>query len=112
MQDFSKLTQDYFAIVMRPMHVAVKKAIEKEKDYEMIWKREIGKDLWMHLTIRKALDKFTDNDWNRMINLCKRENITNLLQKKSRDKPWAYFSTAILKEPKCLTFALRKMLGY
>jgi len=35
--DFSKLTRDYFAIVMRPFHNAVTKAIEKVRAIEVEW---------------------------------------------------------------------------
>lgn len=79
-------------------------ALEQGKDYEKLWKKTVGRDLWLHLRIRRTLDRFSDKDWNRLISLMGKETIKSALEKHDREKPFKLL-TALLKEPQLLTFA-------
>ncbi len=80
-------------------------ALATGKSYEKAWKRKIGRDLWLHLQMRKVMDKLSDNDWNQLIKLMSQEKITNILEKRDREKPGKILFSSLLKEPRLLGFA-------
>ena len=43
---------------------ALADSIINKKDYNKEWKKAIGRDLLMHLKMRKIMDKFSIKDWN------------------------------------------------
>lgn len=81
------------------------KAITYKKDYEKLWKKRIGKDLKISLMMRNKLDKFTDEDYNKMIELFTQEKIKKVLETKDRDYPSKFMLELLLKEPRLLKFA-------
>lgn len=80
------------------------KAILHEKDYEKLWKKRMGRDLRIGLMIRKKLDKFTDEKYNKLVNLFTQERIKNILEKRDRDRPSRFILELLLKEPRLLRF--------
>ncbi len=53
------------------------------KDYEKEWRKEIGKDLDLHLRVRKFLNKLSKEDYNDFINVLKNVDLGNF----NRDYP-------------------------
>jgi digeranylgeranylglycerophospholipid reductase len=84
-------------------------AIKTNQNYTKLWKKTVGKDLWLHLKIRHALNKFSNNDWNTMVMLMNQKKVIGILQKYDREKPFKLLKV-ILKEPRLAWFA-RHALG-
>ncbi|MBI2670504.1 NAD(P)/FAD-dependent oxidoreductase [Candidatus Woesearchaeota archaeon] len=78
--------------------------IINNEDYEKKWRAAIGNQLYLHLKIRKALDKFKAEDWNELIKLLKDEKIKQILETKSRDNPYFIFKMMFLK-PSLIKFS-------
>jgi len=65
---------------------------------------KINKGLLLHLKVRNALDKFTDEDWDKLIKFVKQKRILKTFGKYSRDNPIPLFTSLLLKEPRFLYF--------
>src|SRR3989344_8003864 len=82
-------------------------AITENKSYEKLWKGKIGKDLWIHLMIRKLMDKFKARDCDKLVKLMKQEKLKNIIEEFDREFPSKYAAKMMLKEPRLLSFALK-----
>ncbi len=80
-------------------------SIINKKNYNKEFKKNSGKELLMHLRIRKILNKFSDNDYNALLNLMSQEKIRKILKKYDRDTPIPLVTNLLLKEPRFLLFA-------
>ncbi len=67
--------------------------------------RKVNKELRTSLMLRNVLDRFTDEDHNRLIELVNNENIKRLLDKEDRDRPTKIVFKSVMKEPRLLLFA-------
>jgi len=63
------------------------------------------KNLKLHLFLRKTLNKFSDQDYNKLIYLLSKPKNKKLLETHSRENPKKLFKKLILKEPRLLCFA-------
>ena len=79
-------------------------SLKRKESYARTWKKEIGRDLWLHLQMRKVMDKLSDDEWNKLIQLMKQEKITPILEKHDREKPGRILFSSLLKEPRLLQF--------
>ncbi|NOZ80528.1 MAG: NAD(P)/FAD-dependent oxidoreductase [DPANN group archaeon] len=85
--------------------IALSEALAEKKSYRRtLWQRA-GKGLFIHLLLRKALDRFTDRDYNRLIEIGSRKNIRQILETTSREHPTGILMKALKKEPRLLLFA-------
>lgn len=82
-------------------------SIIKNKDYDSEWKKKIGKQLSLHLKMRKVLDKLNLEDWNKLVETLDDQKIKNLFETKSRDFPSFIFKALLLKPS---LFSLTKVL--
>ncbi len=80
-------------------------SIIQNKDYEKEWKKELGRDLWLHLAARRVMDKFSSKDWNRMIEIFSKPKNMKLLEKIDRDNPSRLFLKLAMQEPGLWRFA-------
>ena len=71
-------------------------------DYEHIWKTRIGAGLWIHLNLRHILDRFSDEDYIRLVKLCGQDKIKRIFRHHNRDKPFKLLLSIILREPRFL----------
>jgi len=76
-------------------------------NYEIGFKNNVEKDLKAGLLIRKTLNKFSDEDYNSLINLFKQEKLKVILEDYERDFPSKFLFKLLLKEPRLLKFALK-----
>jgi geranylgeranyl reductase family protein len=83
----------------------LKNSIINKKNYQKEWKKEIGKDLWIHLKIRNIMDKFKEKDWDLLIKLFKKDKIKSIIENFDRDYPTKFLFKLILNEPKLLYFS-------
>lgn len=79
-------------------------SIINKKDYQQAWKDKIGSTLWLHYKLRKVLDNFSDKDYNKLIELCKKNNVQHVIKNESREFPAKLLLKIILKEPRLMSF--------
>ena len=84
---------------------ALADAIEKNKSYESEWKKVLGKDLWLHLFIRRMMNKFSDQDYDYMLSLVKQQRVKNILESFDRDYPTRFLLKLGITEPRFASFA-------
>lgn len=78
-------------------------AMQTGASYTTLWKNRIGYDLWLHLKIRRMLDKFSDKDWDMLLGLLNVQRVKEVLEKYDREKPFRLLA-AVVKEPRLLQF--------
>jgi len=83
---------------------ALADSIINKKDYNKEWKKAIGRDLLMHLKMRKIMDKFSIKDWNYLIKLFNEEKPKKILENYDRDFPSKFLVKLALIEPRLLYF--------
>lgn len=80
--------------------------IVNKKDYSREFKRKkAGKELSLHLKIRGILNKFSDEDYDYLLNLMNQSRIKKTLKKYDRDTPIPLVLNLLLKEPRFLKYA-------
>jgi digeranylgeranylglycerophospholipid reductase len=77
-------------------------SITKNISYEYEWRKKLGKELWLHLKIRKFLDNFSDKDYDVLISMLKKSNIKEVLETESRDSPSRIVSQLLLLQPQLI----------
>ncbi|MFC1648291.1 geranylgeranyl reductase family protein [Nanoarchaeota archaeon] len=87
-------------------------AVEKNPDsprYEKFWKKRMGRDLWAHLMMRKALDRFNYDDWNKLIGQFSKDSLNNILAEEDRDQGMKIAMKCFARKPGLLLW-VRKLL--
>ncbi len=80
------------------------KAIHEKKDYEKLWKKKLGLDLWLNLRIRNTLCKFSHEDYNKLVYYFSQDKLKNLLTENVRDFPSKFVFKMLSKEPRLMKF--------
>ena len=83
---------------------ALADSIINNKNYEKEWKKEINKDLLLHLRMRKIMDKFKEKDWDFLISLFKKEKTKKIIESFDRDYPSKFMVKLALSEPRLAYF--------
>ena len=86
---------------------AVAAAITENKNYEGLWKKKMGMDLYLSLLMRKAMERFSNRDYNELVSTFKKEKNRQLLEKYDRDEPRKFALKLLLKEPKLILLATK-----
>ena len=81
---------------------ALKDAICDNGDYDKLWRKKLGRDLYVHLKIREKLDKMSEKDLNYMVKLVKQERVKKILEETDRDFAFKIGVNLLLKEPRFL----------
>ena len=79
-------------------------ALLKNLDYEKLWRKRIGMDLFINLKIRQMMNKFSDEDYNKLIRIANE----NALSSFNREFPKRDLIKTIFKNPKLDLFLLSK----
>jgi len=79
--------------------------IVNKKDYDNEFKKQSGRELLLHLKIRNILNKFSDKDYDYLLNLMNQEKVKKILKKYDRDTPIPLVLNLLLKEPRFLLFS-------
>jgi len=80
--------------------------ILNNKDYnDELKKRKAGRELSLHLRIRNILNKFSDDDYDYLLDLMDQERIKTTLKKYDRDNPIPLVLNLLMKEPRFLKYA-------
>ena len=78
--------------------------IVNKKDYSKEFRKNSGRELLLHLRIRKILNRFSDDDYDKLIGLMDQQKVRNILKKYDRDTPIPLVANLLLKEPRFLLF--------
>ena len=79
--------------------------IINNKNYNKEFKKQSGRELLLHLRIRNVLNKFSDKDYDKLLNLMSQEKVRKILKKYDRDTPIPLVTNLLLKEPRFLLFS-------
>ncbi len=79
--------------------------IVNNKNYNKEFKRQSGRELLLHLKIRNMLNKFSDKDYDKLLNLMCQEKVRRILKRYDRDTPIPLVANLLLKEPRFLYFS-------
>ncbi len=88
---------------------AAAEAITKNADYEKLWKKRMGMDLYISLLMRKAMERFSNRDYDELVGIFKKGKNRQLLEKYDRDEPSRFALKLLMKEPKLLLFAKKAL---
>ncbi len=64
----------------------------------------VRRKLWLHLQIRRIMDKFSDDDWDYLLKLVNQEKVKSVFTKYARDNPIPLVTNVLIKEPHLLYF--------
>jgi geranylgeranyl reductase family protein len=77
------------------------------KEYQRLWHKEIGREIWIGMLLRKAFLKLTDKDLEEIFNLLdSKELLKTISMFGDIDYPSKIGLKLILKQPKLLKFAI------
>ncbi len=79
--------------------------IINKKDYQTEINKKIGRDLKTHEMIRKILDKFTDKDYDKLIELVNQQKVKNILENYDREFPSKFAAKLLSTEPRFMLYA-------
>ncbi|HLC52172.1 MAG TPA: NAD(P)/FAD-dependent oxidoreductase [Candidatus Nanoarchaeia archaeon] len=77
--------------------------IKNGKDYD----QEISpvkRKMWVHLQVQKIFNKFSDQDWDKLVSYVKQAKVQRVFEKHTRDNPIPLVSLSLLYEPRFLYF--------
>ena len=80
------------------------------KTYQRNARLKVGKDLYLSLLIRKALNNFTEKDYNKLVETFGKPKLQKVLETNSRDYPSKFAMQLMLKEPSLLKYALKALI--
>lgn len=83
---------------------ALARSIIRNKSYKTELAKQLTKDLKLHLLIRKAMDNFTDADYDYLFKLTNQNKIKQVLSDHDRDFILKFALKLFLKEPRYLYF--------
>ncbi len=83
------------------------KAIVEKKEYEKLWRKRLGFDLWLNLKIHQILSKFSQQDLNKLVELFGQEKLKRILAQNVRDYPSKFLLEMLLREPRLLRFGTK-----
>ena len=78
--------------------------IQNKKDYSKEIK-PVRRQMKMHLHLHKIFNKFSDQEWDKLLKYINQPKIQNVLETHTRDNPIPLVTKALLREPRFLSFA-------
>jgi len=83
---------------------ALSDSVEKNTDYDKEWRSRLSRDLWIHLKMRQAMDRFKEKDWEHLLTLFEQDKIRSILEDQDREQPSKFILKMALMEPRLITF--------
>ncbi len=80
-------------------------SIETGESYTTLTKKALGRELWLHLKIREIMDRFSPEDYNKLIAYTNTPKIKEILGTHNRDNLFSFFFKMLLYEPRYIAFA-------
>ncbi|MBI2110635.1 geranylgeranyl reductase family protein [Candidatus Woesearchaeota archaeon] len=78
--------------------LAGKYLAENPETYESVFNAKLGKDLWMSLKMRQAMNSMTENQYSELIAIFNKENNKKILAEYDRDFPTKFIVQLLMKE--------------
>ncbi|MEK6964133.1 MAG: hypothetical protein AABX70_06920, partial [Nanoarchaeota archaeon] len=82
--------------------------VQTGKSYEKLWRKKIGRDLWLHLKMREVMDRFNEKDWNSFVEAFQKPELKKALEEESRDEPVKLLIKIMMHKPS-LALLARKL---
>ena len=79
------------------------------ENYQKNCRREVGRDLYLSLLMRRAMDKFSPEEYNELIEYFQKPRLKTVLETKSRDYPTKFALELLLKEPRLLKYGWKAL---
>ncbi len=83
---------------------ALADSIERKTHYDSLWRLRLSRDLWVHLKMRQAMNRFMEKDWERLLTLFQQDKMKDILENNDREQPSKFLLSMALREPRLLTF--------
>ena len=80
------------------------KCIEKNKNYNIEWKKKLFKNLYTHLILHKMMEKFSNKDWNELIETFSQPKMKHILYSESRDNIVKMLIKIAIAEPRLFKY--------
>ncbi|MBU0980338.1 MAG: NAD(P)/FAD-dependent oxidoreductase [Nanoarchaeota archaeon] len=80
-------------------------AVSKNMSYERLWHKRIGKQLWTHHLIHRAMSRFRQHDHELLVRYARRAKPA--VERMDRDRPLGDLLRVVLAEPRLLRFLPR-----
>ncbi len=81
------------------------RSIADNTGYEQEFKKTVGKELALHLRLRKMLDRFTDRDYRLLVSMLRPRRIKSAFYAHNRDNSARLCMSLLLKQPALIRFA-------
>ena len=78
--------------------------IQKNKNYNLAWKTKLFKNLYTHLILHKMMEKFSNKDWNYLIEVFSKPKMKSVLYSESRDNIVKMLIKIAFTEPRLFKF--------
>jgi len=82
----------------------VTECIEKNKNYNLAWRLKLFKNLYTHLILHRVMEKFSDKDWNYLIDVFSKPKMKQILYAESRDNIVKMMIKITITEPRLFKF--------
>ncbi len=83
------------------------KALQGKGSYESLWRKKLGLNLWLNLRIHTTLNKFSEQDLNKLVHLFSQDKLKKILSQNVRDFPSKFLMQMLIREPRLLQFGLK-----
>ena len=77
------------------------------KNYQKNCRKKVGRELYLSLLIRRALDNFKEEDYNQLVRMFNKNKLKKVLETKSRDYPTRFIVDLLVAEPRLLKFVTK-----
>ncbi len=84
---------------------AVAAAITGKGSYERLWRKRMGMDLYLSLLMRRAMERFTNKNYDQLVDMFREGKNRQLLEKYDRDEPTRFALKLLVSEPRLLLLA-------
>ncbi|NTV24079.1 MAG: NAD(P)/FAD-dependent oxidoreductase [Nanoarchaeota archaeon] len=81
--------------------------IDRGEDYDKAWRKEMFLNLYAHYIMHRMMLRFSEKDWNRLVEIFSQEKMKKLLFSESRDRVVSMGLRAIFTEPRLFAYARR-----
>lgn len=89
---------------------ALSDSIINSKNYDYCWRKSIGKELYLHLLVRKIMDRFKQKDWDKLINALNSVEVKKVIEDNERDNISKILLKIMIKKPSLLCLS-KHILG-
>jgi digeranylgeranylglycerophospholipid reductase len=79
--------------------------IHNRKNYNHAWKKQMFLELYLHLRLHRMMQKFNEDDWNRLIDIFSAPKMRDILYSESRDRLIPMLIRIALAKPELALFA-------